>query len=176
MPRNWRLAWRTWRLLVLIALLDGHGIPGTVLTAPATCQYLAEGAARPPDPQRAWSALGVLERAGLVTVDAASTPPAVWVSPVLQAAVRASAPAGPAGPGRPRGGRRAGAGVAGRSAPVRAGRAAAVMRRQPAPSRRGWAVAGGGIPRLLLAAGQSLDAAGLTGPGGHLVAGAGRRQ
>ena len=43
---------RTWRLLVLTALLDGHGIPGTVLTAPATCQYLAgEDAARPPDPQ-----------------------------------------------------------------------------------------------------------------------------
>ena len=61
---------RTWRLLVLAALLDGHGIPGTVLTAPATCQYLAgQDAARPPDPQRAWSALLALERAGLVAVD-----------------------------------------------------------------------------------------------------------
>jgi hypothetical protein len=82
----------TWRLLALAALLDGHGIPGTVLTAPSACQYLAEGAARPPDPQRAWSALLVLERAGLVAVDAASAPPTVWVSPALQAAACALAP------------------------------------------------------------------------------------
>ena len=82
----------TWPLLVLTALLDGHGIPGTVLTTLATCQHLAEGAGRPPDPQWAWSALLVLERAGLVTVDAAATPPAVWVSTGLQAAVRAVAP------------------------------------------------------------------------------------
>ena len=34
----------------------------------------------------------VLERAGLVTIDPASTPPAVWVSPAVQAAVRAAAP------------------------------------------------------------------------------------
>jgi hypothetical protein len=83
----------TWRLLVLAALLDGHGIPGTVLTAPSACQYLAgEDAARPPDPQQAWSALLALERAGLVAVDATSAPPAVWVSPALQTAVRAVAP------------------------------------------------------------------------------------
>ena len=36
----------TWPLLVLLALLDGHGIPGTVLTAPATCQYLSGGCRR----------------------------------------------------------------------------------------------------------------------------------
>ncbi len=84
---------RTWPLLVLAALLDGHGIPGAVLTAPATCQYLVgEDAARPPDPQQAWSALLALERAGLVAVDAASVPPTVWVSAALQTAVRAVAP------------------------------------------------------------------------------------
>ena len=66
---------RTWRLLVLTALVDGHGIPGTVLTAPAACQYLAEGTGHTPDLQRAWSAVLVLERAGLVAVDAAATPP-----------------------------------------------------------------------------------------------------
>ena len=33
-----------------------------------------------------------LERAGLLAIDAAGTPPAVWVSPALQAAVRAAAP------------------------------------------------------------------------------------
>ena len=30
----------TWPLLVLAALLDSHGIPGAVLTAPAACRYL----------------------------------------------------------------------------------------------------------------------------------------
>ena len=83
----------TWRLLVLTALLDGRGIPASVFTAPAVGRYLADqGAARPPDPGRAWSALLVLERAGLVAIDTAGAPPAVWVSPALQAAVRAVAP------------------------------------------------------------------------------------
>ena len=83
----------TWLLLVLTALLDGRGIPGTVFTAPATCRYLmGEGDAGAPDPGRAWSALVALERAGLLAIDAASTPPAVRVSPALQAAVCAVAP------------------------------------------------------------------------------------
>ena len=154
----------TWRLLVLAALLDGHGIPGTVLTAPATCQYLAEGAARTPDPQRAWPALLVLERTGLVAVDTASTPPAVWVSPALQAAARAVAPP---------------------DLLDRAARAAAdaLMQAWPQHQPRSWLAAalrscavslrqaagdalwaGGGCPRLLLTAGQSLEAAGLAGP------------
>ena len=77
---------------MLAALLDGHGVPGTVLTASATCQYLTAGAGRPPDPQWAWSALVVLERTGLVAVDAAGAPPTAWVSPALQAAARAVAP------------------------------------------------------------------------------------
>jgi len=47
-----------WRLLVLAALLDGHGVPGMVFTAPATCQYLVgQDAGGRLDPQRAWSAL-----------------------------------------------------------------------------------------------------------------------
>ena len=155
----------TWRLLVLIALLDGHGIPGTVLTAPATCQYLvSEDAARPPDPQRAWSALLALERAGLVTMDAASGPPAVWVSPALQTAVRAIAL-----PELPDRAARAAADALVQAWPVDQPRSelAARLRSCAASLRQAagdalWA--GGGIPRLLLAAGQSLDAAGLTGP------------
>ena len=154
----------TWPLLVLVALLDGHGIPGTVLTAPAACQYLAEGAGRPPDPQRAWPALLVLERAGLVTVDPASTPPAVWISPGLQAAARASAP-----PDLLDRAARAAADALVQAWPAGQPRSelAARLRSCAASLRlaRGDALwASGGIPRLLLAAGQSLEAAGLTGP------------
>ena len=71
----------------------------TVTVSPARCSPPRRlpvpgqpGRGGPPDPQRAWSALLVLQRAGLVAVDAASAPPAVWVSPALQAAVRAVAP------------------------------------------------------------------------------------
>ncbi len=155
----------TWPLLVLTALLDGHGIPGTVLTAPAACQYLAgEDAARPPDPQRAWSALGVLERAGLVAVDAASAPPAVWVSPALQAAARAAAP-----PDLLDRAARAAVDALVQAWPAdQPGSELAARLRSSAASLRlagGDALwASGGCPRLLLAAGQSLDAAGLTGP------------
>jgi tetratricopeptide (TPR) repeat protein len=155
---------RTWRLLVLAALLDGHGIPGSVLTAPSACQYLAgEDDVRPPDPQQAWSALLALERAGLVAVDAVSAPPAVWVSPALQTAVRAVAPP---------------------ELLDRAARAAAdaLMQAWPQHQPRSWLapalrscavslrrVAGdalwaGGSPPVLLVTGQSLEAAGLAGP------------
>jgi hypothetical protein len=42
----------TWPLLLLTALLDSHGIPTAVLTAPAACKYLADtGAGYPPAPQ-----------------------------------------------------------------------------------------------------------------------------
>ena len=41
-----------WPLLVLAALAGGHGVPGMVFTAPATCQYLAgQDGGGPPDPQ-----------------------------------------------------------------------------------------------------------------------------
>jgi tetratricopeptide (TPR) repeat protein len=81
----------TWPLLLLTALLDGHGIPAAVLTAPAACKYLAgTGAGFPPGPQQAWRAALALERAGLVSVGPAGEP-AVWVSAPLQAAARATA-------------------------------------------------------------------------------------
>ena len=156
---------RTWRLLVLTALVDGHGIPGTVLTAPATCQYLAgEDTVRPPDPRQAWSAVLVLERAGLVAVDAAATPPAVWVSPAVQAAARAVAP-----PDLLDRAARAAADALVQAWPTAQPRSELAARlRSCAASLRlagGDALwASGGCPRLLLAAGHSLDAAGLTGP------------
>ena len=155
----------TWLLLMLAALLDGHGIPGTVFTAPATCQYLMDqGVATRPDPGRAWSALLALERAGLLAVDAAGTPPAVRMSPALQAAVRAVAPQG----------------LLDRAVTAAAD---ALAEAWPADQPRSWLAealrscaaslrrvagdalwAGGGCHRLVLAAGQSLDDARLTGP------------
>ncbi len=154
----------SWLLLVLCAVLDGDGIPGTVFTMPPVCQYLDEGAARPPDPQQAWTAVLALERAGLVAIGRASTPPAVWVSPALQAAVRAAV--------SPR--------VLDRA--VRAA-ADALLEAWPADQPRSWLSAhlrscaaslrraagdglwaGGSCHRVLLMAGQSLNSARLTGP------------
>lgn len=81
----------TWPLLLLTALLDGHGIPAAVITAPAACKYLADtGAGYPPGPQQAWRAALALERAGLVSIGPAGEP-AVWVSTPLQVAARATA-------------------------------------------------------------------------------------
>jgi tetratricopeptide (TPR) repeat protein len=81
-------------LLALTALLDGHGIPATVLTAPAALGYRAgRGQARAAsEPARA--ALAALERVGLLTVSPETAPPTVRISPVLQAALRASMPEG----------------------------------------------------------------------------------
>jgi tetratricopeptide (TPR) repeat protein len=155
----------TWPVLALAALLEDQAIPGTVFTAPSACQYLTgEGLPGPADPAGAWSAVLALQRAGLLAIDAAATPPAVWVSPALQAAVRAAAPP---------------------DLLDRAGRAAAgaLVEAWPAGQPRSWAAAalrscaaslreaagdalwaGGGCPRVLLAAGHSLVDAGLAGP------------
>jgi len=95
-------------LLALTALLDGHGIPATVLTAPAAVRYLTGGEAAgdapaeraPAEPalaepalaESALAALAALERVGLLTVERASAPPTVRMSPVLQAALRDAIP------------------------------------------------------------------------------------
>ncbi len=71
-------------VLALTALLDGHGIPATVLTAPAATGNAGGGQTR--------AALAALERVGLLTVAPDTSPPAVQVSPLLQAALRAAMP------------------------------------------------------------------------------------
>ena len=82
-------------LLALAALLDGHGIPGTLFTTQAACAYLAANrAADSADPERVRNALLILEQAGLLAIDLAATPPTVRMKPVIQAAVRAAMPAG----------------------------------------------------------------------------------
>jgi len=78
-------------VLALAALLDGDGIPGTVLTAPAAVGYLAGGGA-PAVSETARAALAALERVGLLTVTPAAASPMVRISPVLQAALRAAMP------------------------------------------------------------------------------------
>jgi hypothetical protein len=155
----------TWLLLVLAALLDGHGIPCFVFSASATCRYLmGEGDAGAPDPGRAWSALVALERDGLLAIDQASTPPVVRMSRALQTAVCTVAP---------------------QRLLDRAVRAAAdaLVEAWPTDQPRSWLAAclrscaaslrqvagdalqsGGGCNRMLWLAGHSLDAARLTGP------------
>jgi tetratricopeptide (TPR) repeat protein len=150
----------TWPLLLLAALLDSHGIPRPVLTAPAACRYLAgTGDGSPTDRQHAELALAALERAGLV-----SAGPAVLMSAPLQAAARAAAPAELLG----RAVRAAADAVletwpdsqppSGLAAQMRA--CAASLLRHGGDTL--WD--GGSCHRLLLAAGQSLTAARLTGP------------
>ena len=151
-------------LLALTALLDGHGIPGTLFTTQAACDYAAgDGAAGSVDPARALSALLILERSGLLSIDQADTLATVRMVRVVQSAVRAAMP------------------------PVmfdRAARAAAdaLVELWPAAEESAFQAASlrscaaslrqaagdllwaGGCHPLLLRAGKSLDAALMTGP------------
>ena len=83
-------------MLVLVALLDGHGIPGAIFSTPAVAAYLG-GAVTPfaqaVDPKPAWDALLAIERAGLVSVNRSVSPPTIGMSSVLQAAIKLAAPA-----------------------------------------------------------------------------------
>ena len=150
-------------LLALAALLDGHGIPRTVLTAPAAAGYLAGGGEVPAGSEPARAALAALERVGLLTVEPVTAPPTVRISPVLQAALRAAMPEGMLD---------------------QAARAAAdaLFQAWPTPELPGWPASGlrsctaalrqiagtrlwaGGCHPVLLRAGDSLDHARLTGP------------
>src|SRR5689334_14516278 len=83
-------------MLVLVALLDGHGIPGAIFSTPAVAAYLG-GAVTPfapaVDPKPAWDALLAIERAGLISVNRSASPPTIGMSSVLQAAIKLAAPA-----------------------------------------------------------------------------------
>jgi tetratricopeptide (TPR) repeat protein len=85
-------------MLVLVALLDGHGIPGGIFSTAAMAAYLGGAAAATPfspaaDPKHVWDALLAIERTGMITVNRAETPPTILMSSVLQAAIRLAAPA-----------------------------------------------------------------------------------
>ncbi len=79
--------------LVLAALLDPAGIPGVVFTSPAACGYLTGHPAMPAEPAQARDAVHVLARAGLVTINPASTTRTVQVHPAIQAMTRGIIPA-----------------------------------------------------------------------------------
>ena len=152
-------------LLALAALLDGHGIPATVLTAPAAVRYLtlAGGEAAGEGAEPTLAALAALERVGLLTVEPASAPPTVRMSPVLQAALRDAMPEA----------------VLDQAAQVAAD---ALLQAWPAPEPLGWPASGlrsctaalrqaagsrlwaDGWHPVLQRAGDSLDHARLTGP------------
>jgi tetratricopeptide (TPR) repeat protein len=82
-------------MLALVALLDGHGIPGAIFSTSAVAAYLG-GAATPfsmvNDATSAWDTLLAVERAGLISVDRSVTPPTVLMSSAVQAAIRLTAP------------------------------------------------------------------------------------
>jgi len=82
-------------MLVLVALLDGHGIPGAVFSTSAVAQYL--GTATPfsaaADPKPAWDALLASERVGLISINRDATPPTVLMNSAVQSAIRLAAPA-----------------------------------------------------------------------------------
>ena len=151
-------------LLALGALLDGHGIPSSVFTAPAACDYLsATGTGTPADRERARDALLVLERTGLLDIDPSGTPPLVRMSPVIQASVRAAMP------------------TVMRDRAVRAA-ADGLLQAWPRDEQQSWLAGSlrscaaslqraagnllwaGGCHPVLMRAGQSLDQARLTGP------------
>ena len=153
-------------MLVFLALLDGHGIPGAVFGAPSLITYLG-GAATPfaaaADPRQVWDVLLALERAGMNGINRDATPPTVVVNAALQTAIRLAAPAEVQEP-------------AARAA------ASALLEVWPADEPSPWAAASlranaaslqdsaldslwvGGCHPLLLRVGRSLDEARLTGP------------
>jgi tetratricopeptide (TPR) repeat protein len=83
-------------MLVLIALLDGHQIPGTIFNTEAVSTYLGgttAGFGKSVDAMPAWDALLIIERVGLITINRAESLPTIHMSPVVQAAIRLAAPA-----------------------------------------------------------------------------------
>ena len=83
-------------MLVFLALLDGHGIPGAVFGAQALIAYLGRAAtpfSAAADPRQVWDVLLALERSGLIGINRDVTPPTVLVSSALQVAIKLAAPA-----------------------------------------------------------------------------------
>ena len=151
-------------LVTLAAMLDGHGIPGVVFTTAAAGKYLTEDGGQPAEPQRTWNAILCLRQAGLLTVDPPGALPAVQVSPVMQAIIRAAVP----GDLHDRAARAAADALLEvwprdepRSRLAADLRACAVSLRQAAGDVL-WAE--GSCHPLLVLTGQSMDNAGLTGP------------
>ncbi len=86
-------------MLVFLALLDGHGIPGPLFGTQALFSYLGGGPmagitfGTAADPRQVWDVLLALERVGLIAINRDVTPPTVLMSSPLQAAIKLAAPA-----------------------------------------------------------------------------------
>jgi DNA-binding SARP family transcriptional activator len=154
-----------WPLLVMASLLSPHSIPLAVLTSGAACRYLAgSGACGTAAPERAVAAVKALQAAGLLAVDWDGPLPAVRMSAPLQPVVRAVAQEDLL--------EQAVAAAAAALAERWPGDdprsdAAALLRSCIAALRSATGdalLAGGRHHSALLAAGRSLDAAGLPGP------------
>jgi tetratricopeptide (TPR) repeat protein len=152
-------------MLVFLALLDSHGIPGVVFGAPALIAYLG-GASTPSstaDPRRVWDVLLALERAGLIVISRDVTPPTILMSSALQEAIKLAAPAEIQEPAA-----RAAASALLEVWPAEEPQpwAAAILRANAA-SLQDWAIDAlwaEGCHPLLLRVGRSLDEARLVGP------------
>jgi tetratricopeptide (TPR) repeat protein len=154
------------RMLVFLALLDGHGVPGTLFATPSVSAYL--GASGPAfgtvvDPKPAWDTLLAVERAGLIRINRTAAAPTVLIHSAVQAAVKQAAP----GHFHDRAARAA---------------ASALLEAWPADEPKPWTAEilranaaslhaaatdvlwAEGCHPLLLQAGRSLDAARLVGP------------
>ncbi len=150
-------------LLALAALLDGNGIPGTVVATSAAREYCAAGGLYASAGASTEDGLAALEHAGLMSADPASAPPLLRMNWLVQAAVRAAMPDAML----------KGAAVAAADALLEAWPAdeppewLARSLRSCTESLRRWSADllwEGGCHALLLRAGRSLDAAHLTGP------------
>jgi tetratricopeptide (TPR) repeat protein len=82
-------------MLVFLALLDGHGVPGTVFGTQALIGYLGGSATGSfaADPRQVWHVLLALERAGLIGINRDVAPPTVLMSSALQEAIKLAVPA-----------------------------------------------------------------------------------
>lgn len=80
-----------WPVLTLAAILDGHGIPETVLTSTTACGYIVgrPGTGSDADRNMARAAIATLAAVGLLSIDPASPAGMVRMHPSVQAAVRA---------------------------------------------------------------------------------------
>jgi tetratricopeptide (TPR) repeat protein len=85
------LAWPT---LAMAAVLDHHGVPGKVLTSPASCSYISgrPSTAAAADQNLVRAAINNLAQAGLITIDPASPARTVQMHASAQAAVLAFLP------------------------------------------------------------------------------------
>jgi len=81
-------------LLAMLALLDGHAIPVSVLATHAAADHLAAGNTALASTERTRATLMALEQVGLLTVEPGTAPATIRISPVLQAALRDTMPDG----------------------------------------------------------------------------------